>query len=160
MPACIERSTTCEAFARVTTVRRASADRIILLGVFADGADGAVIMDPRTPRRIDAFACYRPTISPDGRRIAFERYFSLRTHIALRYRGIVAVYDLGKSSHENLDRGDGRPGRIVNPPAMMGDASERWVDAIAWHSATELRFVIRYDERSHDVTVDVGRRLR
>lgn len=35
-----------------------------------------------------------------------------------------------------------------------GDASERWVDELAWESATRLRFEIRFDERTHVVTVE------
>ncbi len=153
---CVESAATaCETFARVVSVRRANDERTIVLGTFADGTGGVAIVDPRTSRRVDGFACFHPTISPDGRRIAFERFFSLRARIALRYRGLVAVYDLAQSPRENRARGaDPRfPGRVVNPSAMTGDASERWVDGIAWRSPTELHFAIRYDERTHHVIV-------
>jgi hypothetical protein len=155
-PPCVQRTAgACEPFARIASVRRAGRERTIVLGAFADGTDGVAIVAAHSAQRIDAFPCFHPAISPDGRRIAFERYFTLGTRVALRYRGLVAVYDLARSPRENRERGaDPRfAGRVVNPPAMTGDASERWVDGIVWRSASELRFAVRYDERTHEVTV-------
>lgn len=154
--ACAVRSASaCETFARIVAVRRVGTTRTIVLGTFADGAAGVAILDARSGKRIDGFACFQPAISPDGTRIAFERYFTLGATLALRYRGLVAVYDLGKTPSGNrAPASDVRfPGEVVNPRAMTGDASERWVDGIVWHSPTELRFALRFDERTHDVSI-------
>ncbi|GAC1348824.1 MAG: hypothetical protein NVSMB19_00870 [Vulcanimicrobiaceae bacterium] len=160
--ACVQRTAAagCEAFARIAAVRHASPRRTVVFGRFADGSDGVVIVDPGTARRIDGFPCFHPVLSPDGRRIAFERYFRLHARIALRYRGLVAVYDLERSPRGNRDSGaDERlAGRVVNPRTMTGDASERWVDGIAWRSSSELHFAVRYDERTHHVRVSFASR--
>ncbi len=147
----------CEPFTRVRRSVDAVAGRRVVFGTFADGTDGIAILDSRGTR-LDGFACFAPTLSPGGRRLAFQRYATPHERVALRYRGLVAVYDLAASPRANrAGVPDGRfPGRVVNPRAMTGDASERWVGDIAWRGPALLHFRVRYDERTRDVSIAFG----
>ncbi len=62
-------------FAQINSLRQGPAGRLIILGMATGSVDEIGILDTKANKLIDDFMCYEPAISPEGKYIAFTKFY-------------------------------------------------------------------------------------
>jgi len=89
--------------AQVDEIRRGFGGKLIVRGMVNGSGSEIVLVDPRSNKLVDKFLCYLPSPSPDGRYIAFIKFYPM--HFAGNTEDHYMLYDLSKGSKENRPSG-------------------------------------------------------
>jgi hypothetical protein len=89
--------------AQVDEIRGGLGGRLVVRGMVNASGSEIVIVDPRSNKLVDKFLCYLPSPSPDGRYIAFIKFYPM--HFAGNTEDHYMLYDLSKGSKENRPSG-------------------------------------------------------
>jgi len=89
--------------AQVDEIRRGFGGKLIVRGMVNGSGSEIVLVDPRSNKLLDKFLCYLPSPSPDGRYIAFTKFYPL--HFAGNIEDHYMLYDVAKDSKENRPSG-------------------------------------------------------
>jgi len=98
--------------AQVDEMRRGFGGKLIVRGMVNASSSEIVLVDPRSNKLLDKFLCYLPSPSPDGRYIAFIKFYPL--HFAGNIEDHYMIYDVAKDGKEN------RPSGLVNDMTNIG----------------------------------------
>lgn len=88
---------------QVTSVRLFEGRFAVLAGMFSGNASEVVVIDVSEAQVTDSFLCYSPSISPDGRYVAFVKYFP--GHGIESADDHYMLYDVSLSPTENRPMG-------------------------------------------------------
>jgi hypothetical protein len=97
---------------QVTAARLYREDRIVIVGMVNGDAWKAAVVDLKQGIVLDSFLCYSPSISPDGRYIAFIKFYP--SHSISNAEDRFMVYDAALGPTQN------RPSGIRSHPAVVG----------------------------------------
>lgn len=111
-----------EIMLNVTHIANGVGQKAIVMGYVNEALSEVVVLDLKANRISDSFLAYQPSISPDGKFVAFTKFYP--THNVNGTSDIVLLYDLEKSPLLNRapggeQRGDGMDSEIgigVYPP--------------------------------------------
>jgi hypothetical protein len=111
-----------------------------------------VLFDPDTGAALDEFVGYHPSISRDGKYIAFFQFYQAHGPHSVNASDKVEVYDTelgaaGKYSHQTWDRGP-----IVYPSPPDG-AIHRRQSEIAWLSNSAFSYTELVNGKTDKVTI-------
>lgn len=102
-------------FAQVDQIRRVIGDKAVVLGWANSSVKAVAILDLQRQSIIDHFWAYEPTLSPDGRWIAFIKFFP--AHGVDSPESQYRLYDVAKTTTGNRprrpDRGTGAPDPVT-----------------------------------------------
>jgi len=93
-------------FNQFTSARLYRPDRLVISGMVNGDVWEVVIVDPEKGSVVDHFVCYSPAISPDGRYVAFVKFFP--AHGVDSVEDHEMLYDVALSPEQN------RPPRIAH----------------------------------------------
>jgi hypothetical protein len=106
-------------FTQLTSARLYRADRLVIYGMVNGDASEVVIIDPEKGAIVDHFLCYSPEISPNGRYIAFVKFFP--AHGIDSVEDHYMLYDVQLAPERNRPSGPPHPtlvGRTVFPSGV------------------------------------------
>ena len=79
---------------------RVSGERIVVVGWMNGSlASEVTVLDRASGRLVDTFWCYEPSLSPDGRHIAFVKFFP--SHFIDQWESQYRLYDLSRDAESN-----------------------------------------------------------
>jgi hypothetical protein len=84
---------------QVNEIQEGPGDRAIVIGMVNGSVFEAVILDTHSIRVVDYFLAYSPSISPDGRFVAFVKFYP--AHFAVGTDDHYLLYDVSRSAPEN-----------------------------------------------------------
>ncbi len=96
-----------EEIAQVDEIRKVVGNKLVVRGMVNGSGSEIAVIDILSARQIDKFLCYGPRVSPDGRYIAFVKFYP--SHFAEGTEDHYMLYDLDKSPRNN------------RPPVAAGD---------------------------------------
>jgi hypothetical protein len=99
-------------FSQVVSARLYKPDRLIVAGMVNGDASEVVIFDLQKVSVADHFLCYSPSISPNGRYVAFVKFYP--THGDSDVEDHYMLYDASSSPDQN------RPVGIPHHPSVVG----------------------------------------
>jgi hypothetical protein len=123
-------------------IRRGASGKFILFVQSSSSTDGVVILDPAGLTIEDAYMCFQPSVSPDGRYIAFTRLYPPRSPAPEDRSAFAVLYDvLDDKALNRHQRGaevlDGDVGMLAYPTKLstgpMGH--EHWQGPIHVHNS-------------------------
>lgn len=100
--------------------------RVVISGLYGPNIARIIVIDISTGKLVDSFYCYVPSISPDGRYVAFVKFYPAHgvTHVEDHY----GLYDLQHSPKENRPTHNHRDlatvGKILFPINMGNIAGD------------------------------------
>lgn len=97
---------------QVASARLFHEDRVVIDGMVNADVWKSVIVDLKNNEVIDSFLCYSPAVSPNGRYIAFIKFFPAHGISSAEDRYM--IYDVASSPAAN------RPPNIKSHPAVVG----------------------------------------
>lgn len=97
--------------AQVDEISRVIGDKLAVLGMVNGSGSEVVIIDLKTVKLIDRFACYSPAISSSGRYIAFIKIYP--AHFAEGIEDHYMLYSLDLSPAENRPQGVGADNWLI-----------------------------------------------
>jgi hypothetical protein len=88
----------------ITTIARVAPNRLVAKLTSTQPYAGIAIIELSSGKILDSFACYDPTISPDGRFLAYKKFYAPHFQDDPdNYSDFVMTYDLRKTRAENMD---------------------------------------------------------
>lgn len=96
--------------AQVDEVHLTTSGILVVVGRVLANTNIVTLVDLRAGRLRDAFFCYNPKVSPDGRFVAYVKVFP--AHFAKGVSAIYVLYDLGESPAGNRPQGVSIENRI------------------------------------------------
>jgi hypothetical protein len=89
--------------AQVDEIRKSVDDKLLVRGMVNGSGSEIVVIDLRTVKQIDRFICYRPSVSPSQKYVAFIKFYP--AHFAEGTVDHYMIYDVSKSPAENRSKG-------------------------------------------------------
>ena len=99
-------------FSQMDSARLYGVDRIVVTGMINGDASEVVVIDLKQGVEVDHFLCYSPSISPNGRYVAFIKFYP--SHGVSNVEDHYMVYDISLSPEQN------RPAEIPHHPGVVG----------------------------------------
>jgi hypothetical protein len=84
---------------QINVIRRVQQDVVVVLGMNNGDLSDVTVVQLSTGKILDKFFCYLPSLSPDGRYIAFVKFYP--THPGIPVEDHYMLYDTSKSPAEN-----------------------------------------------------------
>ncbi len=140
--------------AQVENVRKVVGNKLVVHGMINGSGSEIVIIDLSSARQVDKFVCYGPSVSPDGRYIAFIKFYP--AHFSDGTDDHYMLYDLSLTPAENRPSGVGQDnwliaGRCVYPVGCGNRAGDNngvpeesrhlSSSGLYWNSAKDDEFV-------------------
>ena len=98
-------------FAQLTSARLFKSDRLMITGMVNGDVSEVIVVDPEKAEVIDHFLCYSPAISPNGRYIAFVKFYP--AHGVESVEDHYAIYDAQLNPSQN------RPAAYPHHPGVV-----------------------------------------
>jgi len=89
--------------AQVDEIRRAVSGKLVVRGMVNGAGSEIAVVDVASAKLLDRFVCYLPSISPDGRYIAFIKFYP--AHFTEGADDHYMLYDLARSAEGNRPAG-------------------------------------------------------
>ena len=158
---------------QIDGVRFVSPDVAAIIGKFDGALDEVTLIDAVRSSVVDDFLCYDPSVSPDGRFIAYEKFFTEHEQPLFSQSAVYLVYQTRKSADDNRPKllGSDGPYAVGFPVYPRENAADRAykpllspasrsihsrMSHIKWLTATKLTFRDRFKGSISQVTIDIG----
>ncbi len=99
-------------FVQMGSARLFTSDRLVVTGMVNGDVSEVIIVDSNKAEMHDHFLCYSPTVSPDGRYVAFVKFYP--AHGVNSVEDHYSIYDAKLSPEQN------RPPLYPHNPAVVG----------------------------------------
>lgn len=159
-------------FTQLTSARLYRTDRLVISGMVNGDVSEVVVIDSENGSVLDHFLCYSPAISPNGRYVAFVRFYP--AHGMNSVEDHYMLYDVQLSPEQNRPSGANHHpsvvGKVVFPvgPANRpdgnvdlggGPAHEMASEGFFWNDqSTSVVFADEFRDEFAVVVVKIGRR--
>jgi len=130
--------------------------RAVVLGSMSWATQAFTIFDPTDAKVLGQVFCHSPALSPDGKIIAFVRFFPIHFVPVYLQTAVYAVLDLSGDLGEAITSSRHDVGEVVYPPSPPAktDADIHEIDGkIRWLSSTSFTFTDRFHRVASDVVV-------
>jgi len=143
--------------AQLSEVRPVYGNRIVAIGLANSAISVVTIIDRKKGEVIDTFWCYKPSISPDGRWIAFQEFFPAHFTEIVETKFRVYAISLGAKGNRpgitDISNETQLVGTVVYPLPSLGqeaDTSDTSIDHVVggtffWWPQSE-QFIFQIDE--------------
>lgn len=139
-------------FGAPITLRIVSPSVALAIGRPTWFAYSVALFDIGTGGVIDEFSSYHPSISPDGKYLAFVQFYPQHGTPEYATTDIVRVYDVAYGAAGKYSSKTNNPGRVVSPLPPDGKM-HRLESEIVWSSNSAFGYIETVDGERHKVTV-------